>query len=200
MCTRPTAVRHVIPALQPSSHVPRQYCALALANRSKSPSSDTSKRAETSTGSTAYCPTCAASQHWKLICSYSCARSRRLRLCPANVQSLCTTKLSLQAAAAQLSRHALCCRSLARGSASSRATAGRTSRRRQKRQVTFAAVQDVYGTTTRGLLDQHYRIRVTWWVVDVYLQYCFEGFLVVACCEPHASRVILLMRRCCATS
>lgn len=56
----------------------------------------------------------------------------------------------------------------------------------------FSAVRLIYGTTMR-LLDQDCRIHFSWWVVNVYLQYWFEGFLVVACCERHASSLILLM-------
>lgn len=80
VCARPTAVRHVIPAImRPSSHAPPGNICVhwrAPTNRSKSPSGDTSNRAaDTSAGGTAYSHTCAASQHWKLICAYSCARA-----------------------------------------------------------------------------------------------------------------------------
>ena len=172
----------------------------APTNRSKSPSRDTSNRAATSTGSTAYSHTCAASQHWKLICAYSCARAVADHGCGQQTSALffyvrpnCHCKPPPTSCHATLSG---ACR--LRGDRHLLALL-QDEQTEAKATGCFSAVRDIYGTTM-VMLGQDYRIRVSWWVVDVYLQYCSEGFLVVACCEPHASSVILLMRGCCATS
>jgi hypothetical protein len=99
---------------------------------------DTSNRAATSTGSTAYSHTCAASQHWKLICAYSCAHAVADHGC--NQQTSGLSFLYDQTVTASRRRPAVTPRSLVHV-----ACAGigifsrycRTSRRRQKRQVAF---------------------------------------------------------------